>query len=303
MSTFNAYVALSDTIDADVSRDARMSHRTTWRIGGPADLVVVAHTLSALKKTLQVLEREQIDWVILGKGSNVLVGDEGYRGCVISLGRDFSRIASDIDARTITAGGGALTTKLVTESLKRGLSGVEMLAGVPGTIGGAISMNAGSRREWLGHVVSDVVTLASDGKLKRYEGSDVNWGYRSTSLPSSEIVLEATLALAQADSRAISADIEQRLRVRRTSQPMGRPSCGSVFRNPAGHSAGQMLEGCGCKGYRVGGAEVSQTHANFIVNVGGATAADVLAVMQHMHESVRQTYGIDLQPEVKFLGI
>lgn len=302
MSLFNAYMALSGAIDAEVLRDERMSRRTSWRIGGPAALFVRANTVAALTRAIEVLGREGVEWVILGKGSNVLVSDAGYDGCVITLGRDFSRIGPDAGDGVVTAGAGVVLARLVGEVLKRSLAGLECCAGIPGTVGGAVSMDAGSRHEWIGRVVRDVVVLRPGRGLHRYDGAEIEWGYRHTSLPTDEIVLEATLALAHAEREQVSREMERRLQARRRSQPMGLPSCGSVFRNPPGESVGRLLEQAGLKGYAVGGAQVSEVHANFIVNNGGATAADVVAVMRRMFQRVRDEYGIELQPEVKFLG-
>lgn len=302
MSLFNAYVALSDAIDGEVLREERMSRHTSWRIGGPAALYVRANTTTALTRTIDVLSREGVEWVILGKGSNVLVSDQGYNGCVITLGRDFSRISSDAGDGIVTAGAGVVLARLVGEVLKRSLAGLECCVGIPGCVGGAVSMNAGTAHEWIGSVVSDVVTLRPGHGLVRYDASEIAWEYRKTSIPANEIILEATLALTPSDRESISREMNRRLQARHRTQPTGKPSCGSVFRNPPGQSVGKLLESCGLKGYSVGGAQISDIHANFIVNNGGATAQDALAVMRQMFQRVKEDYGIELQPEVKFLG-
>ncbi|MCI1665533.1 MAG: UDP-N-acetylmuramate dehydrogenase [Atopobiaceae bacterium] len=301
MSLFNAYVTLSGAVDADISRDERMAHRTTYRIGGPASMVAVCHTYAALVKVLDVLHEEGVEWVVMGKGSNVLVSDAGFEGCVIVLGREFSRITLGDDG-LVTAGAGVILSKLVTFALSNSLAGLEFACGIPGTLGGAISMDAGTRHEWIGQRLSDVVVLRPGEGLHRYPASEVEWGYRRTSIPTSEIVLEATLRLEPQDKARIASEMDQRLARRRRTQPMGKPSCGSVFRNPGTESVAKMLDECGLKGYSVGGASVSDTHANFIVNNGDATARDVIAVMGHMHDEVLEKRGVDLQPEVKFLG-
>ena len=301
MSVFNAYMTLSGAVDADVRRDERLSRHTTYRIGGPAALFVAAHSYAALARTLSVLAAERVEWVILGKGSNLLVADKGYDGCVITLDGEFARHSFAEDG-TLTAGAGASLPRLVNDALKAGLSGLEPCAGIPGTLGGAVSMNAGTRREWIGSIVRDVVVLRPGEGMHRYEGGEIEWGYRSTSLPTSEIILEATLELEPAPSERIAQDMEARLRRRRERQPLGAPSCGSVFRNPVGHSVGALIESCGLKGEAVGGAQISPEHANFIVNRGGATAADVVALIARAHDAVRDRYGIDLACEVKLLG-
>ena len=301
MSVFNAYMTLSGAVDADVRRDERLSRHTTYRIGGPAALFVAAHSYAALARTVAVLAAEGVDWVIVGKGSNLLVSDRGYGGCVITLDDEFSRVTVGGDG-TMTAGAGASLSKAVNEALKAGLSGLEFCVGIPGTVGGAVSMDAGTRREWIGRRVRDLVVLRPGEGLHRYEGSDVEWGYRSTSIPTSEIILEATLALEPAPRERITADMEARLRSRREAQPLGAPSCGSVFRNPPERSAGILIESCGLKGAVEGGAQISPEHANFIVNRGGATAADVVTLIGRAHDEVLSRYGVDLACEVKLLG-
>ena len=300
MSIFNAYMALSGAYDADVTRDERLSHHTTYRIGGPAALFVKVNSYPALLKTIEILGREGVDWVVLGKGSNILAADRGYDGCVIVLGRECSRIS--FDGSEVTAGAGATIARLVSETLSHSLSGLECLVGIPGTVGGAVSMDAGTRHEWVGARVKDVVTLRPGEGLHRYAGSDIEWGYRYTNIPTSELILEATFALVPDEKAAIAERMEALVARRRLRQPLGKPSCGSVFRNPGSRSVGQLLDSSGLKGYSVGGACVSDMHANFIVNNGGARAADVIAVMSRVHDTVLDKYGIVLVPEVKCLG-
>ena len=294
-------MALSGTVDADVLRDERLSRRTTYRIGGPAALFVAAHSYEALARTLEVLSREGVDWVILGKGSNLLVSDKGYDGCAIVLDGQFA-CHSFAEDGSLTAGAGATLSRLVNDALKKGLSGLEPCVGIPGTLGGALSMDAGTRREWIGGRVRDLVVLRPGEGMRRYGGGEVEWGYRSTSLPTDEIILEATLELTPAAPDAIAADMEERLARRRAAQPLGAPSCGSVFRNPVGQSAGALIESCGLKGESCGGAQISLEHANFIVNRGGATAADVITLISRAHEAVLREHGVDLLCEVKLLG-
>ena len=301
MSVYNAYLSLSGSLGVEAVRDERLAHRTSYRIGGPAALSVTAHTYPALVHAIEVLDKEQVGWVVLGRGTNVLVSDKGYAGCVIRLGREFSRISLEEDGQ-VSAGGSVLLSKLVNECQSKGLSGLEPCVGIPGTVGGAISMDAGTRDEWISRCISSVVTFRPGSGLVRYEANDIEWGYRYTTLPAGEIILEATFELSSRDPKEIAADMEQRIARRRRKQPMGKPTCGSVFRNPPGGSAGALVESCGLKGFSAGRAQVSETHANFVVNNGGATANDVLIVLQKMHEEVLERHGVDLLPEVKFLG-
>ena len=227
MSVFNAYMELSGKIDAEVIRREKLSHRTTYRIGGPAALFVIPRTYQALMRTFEVLGTEGVPWVVLGRGSNVLVADEGYDGCVVKLGREFSRIEVTDDCR-VTAGAGALLNTLISQAQQAGLSGLEILTGVPGTVGGAVSMNAGMRDEWIGSCVESVVTVKPREGMRRYQGTDIEWGYRWCSLPPGEVILEATLRLAPGDRDKIASEMESRLARRRLRQPMGLPSCGSA---------------------------------------------------------------------------
>ncbi len=300
MSIFNAYMQLSGAIDADVRRDEMLSHRTTLRIGGPAALLVVAHSYTALAYTLDVLAHENVPWVVLGKGSNILCSDNGYRGCIICLGREFTRIA--VEGESITCGGAALTSKLVNTALKSSLTGLECCAGIPGTVGGALAMNAGSRDQWIGSVVRDVVVLRKREGLARLAASDIAWGYRSTSFLPGDIILEATLDLSSDERDKIARRMDALLKRRKLTQPIGLPTCGSVFKNPLEGSVGALIEKCGLKGAKRGGARISEVHANFVVNESRASADDVCALMQLMRDSVHASYGIALEPEVRFLG-
>lgn len=301
MSVYNAYMTLSGTIDADVVLNERLAHRTSLRIGGPAALGITAHTYPALVRAIEVLTRSEVEWVILGRGSNLLVADAGYQGCVIRLGREFSRISMGEDGE-VSVGAGTLLSKLVTTAQKAGLSGLEPCVGIPGTVGGAISMDAGTAKEWIGPHVSTVVTYRPGVGLTAHDGAAIEWGYRYCSLDPAEIILEANFSLTSADPAGIAQDMAERMAKRQERQPIGRPTCGSVFKNPPGGSAAALVESCGLKGQSSGAAQVSELHANFIVNNGGARATDVLTLMRRMHDAVMRTHGIDLEPEVKYLG-
>ena len=320
MSLFNAYMSLSGALDCEVARSECLARHTSYRIGGPADLYLICHSVSALQRAIRILDREEVRWVVMGGGSNVLVSDEGFKGCVIRLGKGFAGIArsdaggdpSDGEANAepgesnvsrITVGAATSLPRLVNDAMREGHSGLEMLVGVPGTLGGAITMNAGSRYEWIGSRVLSLVVLRPGEGLVRYSHDDIVWGYRSCSIPAGEVVLEAELELTHKDSKAISQDMERRLITKRSTQPITEASCGSVFRNPEqGGSVAMLVEELGLKGYSVGGARISEKHANFIVNTGNATAEDVIGIIRHVHEQVKEGYGIDLQTEVRFLG-
>lgn len=285
-----------------VQRDELMSGHTTYRIGGPARFMVTVESLDALSRTLRECLRVGLPWTVVGQGSNLLVADEGYEGAVVVLSGEFRHWSFDSDALRFTVGAALPLARIVQEAYHIGVSGLEFAVGIPGTVGGALRMNAGTREEWIGAHAHSVTTFSLKGGLRRYHGEDIAWAYRRSSLPADEVVVECELDCAQGLAGRIQQRMEQALKRRKQRQPLGMPSCGSVFRNPEGASAGDLIEQAGLKGYRVGGAQISQVHANFIVNTGGATAADVAACMKKARDGVMEAYGIELRPEVRFLG-
>ena len=302
MGLFNAVMALSGAADIDLLEQERMSRHTTYRVGGPAALFITCHSYHALRRCIESLNRELVPWVLLGRGSNLLVSDEGYKGAVIVLGREFQRTVISEDGEHVTVGAAAVLSRVLNDLASKGLSGLEFAVGIPGTVGGAVSMNAGTRREWIGQLIETVVTYKPGEGMRYYSHDDVFWGYRECGLPGGEIILEVTFKLQPAKKEDVQQRMERFVSRRRHSQPVGKASCGSVFKNPPNKSVGAMIEDCGLKGFSIGGAEVSPVHANFVVNNGSATAKDVLSVIEHVHEKVKETYGVELQPEVKFLG-
>ena len=302
MGLFNVSMALIGALDTDVLENEKLARHTSYRIGGPASLLVTCHSYHALRRAIETVNAEGVPWVVMGRGSNILVSDDGYRGVVIMLGREFGRTVIAEDGCTLTVGAATVLMRVVNDAYARRLSGLEFAVGIPGTLGGAINMDAGTRDEWIGSVVKSVMTYRPGTDICRYDHDQIAWGYRSCSLPAGEIVLEATLGLTPASKQDISTKMDRYLSRRRRTQPMAAASCGSVFRNPPDGSAGKLIEDCGLKGFCVGGAEVSPVHANFIVNKGAATASDVLNVIRTVRGKVQETYGVELQTEVKFLG-
>ena len=300
MSVFNAYMTLSGAADATLVRDERLSRRTGYHVGGPADLVAQCHSYAGLARVLEVLRSERVEWVILGRGTKVLASDEGFRGCVIVLDGDFARVEVGADG-LVTAGAGALLSKVVYEASRASLTGLEFLSGIPGTVGGAVSLNAGTGRQCVGARVRDLVVLRPGAGLVRYRASDVEWGRRATTIPSDEVILEVTFELAPGERASIDAAVRAGLEAAGTVQG-SRASCGSVFLDPPGRSAQVLLGSCELAGATQGHARVSDEDANVVVNAGGASAADIVALMGRMHEAVWRRHGIDLACEVKFLG-
>lgn len=300
MPAREAYEYLRERLEGTVRADEPMARHTTYRIGGPAALFVVADSVGDLTHTLRCCEEHGLEWTILGKGSNVLVADAGYDGVVLTLGRDFRR--HELDDTCLRAGAGVVLAHLVQEAFSQGLSGLEFAVGVPGTLGGALAMNAGSRDEWIGGIVESVTLYEPGVGLTARRGPEIAWGYRRSGLPAQGIIVESVLKLEQGDESRIRLTMEASLMRRRKSQPMGMPSAGSVFVNPEGDSAGRLIEESGLKGYSIGGAQISEVHANFIVNTGGASALDVVRLVRHIRSVVSERHGIELRPEIKFLG-
>lgn len=319
MSAFDAYVRLDGSLDGFIRCDEPMAKHTTYRIGGPAALYVYCETYADLTLSIEVLSDEDVKWTVVGKGSNLLVADEGYDGAVIVLGGEFSRIDfggykdTDDDGNAlkredlppcvkVVAGAGATLSRLVQKAFGLGLGGLEFAVGTPGSVGGAVRMNAGTGRVWMSSCI-DYVTVYRLGRgLVRLDVADVDWGYRVNTIPEDAIIVEVCLNLHPLDKIMLRASMEASLKRRRASQPLSQPSCGSVFRGTDVGPAGQLLEACGLKGLQCGGAQISPVHANFIVNTGNASAQDVLELMRIAQSKVREKYGVELRPEVKFLG-
>lgn len=293
---------VDDAFEGDVYPAEPMARHTMYRIGGPARFYVQIASVGALKRLVEVCESSAVPWVVVGRGSNLLVADEGFSGVIITLGRDFRAYRYDEETHCFFVGAGVPLSTVVQEAFRRSLAGLEFAVGTPGTVGGALRMNAGTREEWIGSRVVSVTTLSPDAGLVRRDGERITWGYRTSSFHSDEVIVECELSVEPADPFFIRGKMEASHTRRKKTQPLTLPSCGSVFRNPEGMSAGALIEEAGLKGLAIGGAQVSDVHANFIVNTGNATACDVLELINLVKIKVYETYGIELQPEVRFLG-
>lgn len=287
--------------DGTVLRDEPLARHTTLRIGGPARRYCRVRTEEGLSRVLQSAREAGEPLALLGMGSNVLAADEGFPGWVVRLEGDF--LALRVEGDRMVAGGGAALGGACAAAARAGLSGLESISGIPSSMGGAVRINAGAYGGEIFDVLETVRLVARDGGRRVASAGEIPHGYRWTKLcDTGEIVAEATLNLRPASRE----EIEERTRVvsekRRGALP-GEPNAGSIFKNPAGDYAGRLVEACGLKGERRGGAAVSTRHANVIVNLGGARAADALALMRLMRDSVREKFGITLSPEVEFLGL
>ena len=286
-----------DSFDGEIRLDEPLSKHTSYRIGGPARACILVNSPAALSAALAACKADECPWVVVGKGSNLLVSDAGFKGAVIVLAGEFRNWKFDEENARVVVGAGTTLSRLVQEVFHRGYSGMEFAV-----VGGAVRMNAGTKDDWIGSRVVSVTTFAPDQGLKRYAPSDIEWAYRSTSFAPDEIIVEVELQLTPALSGNIHDKMRTLLERRKASQPLEYPSCGSVFKNPEDASAGALIDEVGLKGSMCGGAQISEKHANFIVNKNKACASDVLALIKRAQEKVKEHYGIELQPEVKFLG-
>lgn len=287
-----------------------LAPHTTYRLGGPADLWVEPRSVDDIRNAIQLLSGCGVPFTVIGGGSNLLVADEGYRGAIISLGKSFRH--TYVDGSVMTVGASCSLASVVAEAQRRGLGGIEFAAGIPGTTGGAVAMNAGTRERWMGSVVRTVTyvpVVEGDGgeppvagDVVTVDAADLEWGYRTTDLRDRAVVVEVSLGLEESSSESIGETIRAAADRRRTSQPVGTRNAGSVFRNPEGDSAGRLIELAGLKGRAVGGASVSEVHANFIVARDGATAADVHALIVEVQREVVDRFGVKLTPEIRFIG-
>ncbi|MEW8978682.1 MAG: UDP-N-acetylmuramate dehydrogenase [Symbiobacterium sp.] len=284
-----------------IRRDEPLKRHTTFRIGGPADYLVQVANRQELSGLLRLAGEEGLPVYILGNGSNLLVSDEGVRGLVLSLTGEFGRLA--VEGSTVRVGGGYNLPKLAYEVQKRGLGGIEFACAIPGTVGAGLVINAGAHGGDLSQVVTEATVVWGDGREQRLTRDEIGFGYRSTRLQgTSAIVVEVVMALHPADPAELQGAMRQHLERRRATQPLGHPNAGSIFKNPPGDYAGRLIELAGLKGARVGDAQVSEKHANFIVNLGQATAKDVLMLMDRVRSTVEQRFGVRLEAEVKIWG-
>lgn len=308
MSDFETLLMSSD-LDADILLDEPMSKHTTYRIGGDTKYYIVANTTDALRRVIKSCNKSGIDHCVVGKGANLLVADAGYDGAVIVLGRDFRTYSIDNKTCRLTCGCGVVLGRLVTECYANGLSGLEFAVGVPGTIGGALAMNAGSATEYIGDAVRLITFVQDDmeARVKTVNKSEISWEYRNSNLADFGIAIEADLKLVKGNAAEIRSDMDEYMQRRKDCQPLGLPSCGSVFKNPISNdgeklSAGKLIDACGLRGRRIGGACISDLHANFIVNDEGASATDVMTLIELAKAEVKAKFDVDLVCEVRFLG-
>lgn len=297
--------AIFETLKAHVpgthALDEPLAGRTSVRVGGPADLFVQPADLPALQRALQILAEANVPWAVLGGGANTLVGDGGFRGAILRLPNPPEALRQEAAGAEVTLGGGSPIAKLLQVQRRLGLTGAEFMAGIPGTLGGAVRMNAGTKNGWIQYVLRRV-TVVGAGGVQTLARDDLRFQYRHTALPEGTVVGSVTCHLSPGDVTVSEKKIADDLGYRRSTQPLHQPSFGSAFVNPPGGSAGRLIEQVGLKGHRLGDAQISELHANFIVNLGGARARDVRGLLELARSRVREATGVELKHEVQFLG-
>ena len=278
-----------------------MSRHTTFRVGGEAECMIVVETKEELAQVISYLRRLEQEYFVLGNGSNLLVGDKGYRGVIVKMGKRMGAIR--VDQNHMAVGAGAPLSLVATVAKEKSLSGLEFAAGIPGTVGGAIVMNAGAYGGEMKQVVQMVRVMDKEGEILTLDNDTMEFGYRTSIIKDRPfIVLGAVLRLTPGDQGEIGTKMEELMKQRKSKQPLEYPSAGSTFKRPEGHYAGKLIMDAGLRGYRIGGAQVSEKHCGFVINAGGATAADIREVIEEIQERVRDRFHVRLEPEVIFLG-
>ena len=290
-------IELLDAKNISYVENEPMSAHTTFKIGGAADVLITVGSIGELQTVLAACKADAVPYMILGNGSNLLVSDEGIEGAVIVLDGDFKEIS--VDGTVVTAGAGAKLSRLCTVALENELSGLEFAYGIPGTVGGAMFMNAGAYGGEMKDVALSVTALTPDGEIVDYPAEALELGYRTSVFKKNDkIILFSKYNLHTGEREAIKAQMDDVMNRRKSKQPLEYPSAGSVFKRPEGAFAGTLIEQCGLKGKTVGGAQVSEKHAGFIINVGGATCGDVMELVRQVQDTVQRETGYYLEREI-----
>lgn len=285
----------------NVLLDEPMKKHTTFRIGGNADYFVLPRTEEQIAAVIRLCREYEVPYYILGNGSNLLVSDAGYRGVVINIYKNRNHI--NIEGNRLRAQAGALLSKIAAKALNASLTGFEFASGIPGTLGGAVVMNAGAYGGEMKQVVVSARVMDGEGHIVTLSNEELELGYRTSVIAKAGyLVLEAELSLETGEQDKIKSRMEELLEKRTSKQPLEYPSAGSTFKRPEGYFAGKLIMDSGLRGYQVGGAAVSEKHCGFVINKGGATASDVLGLIRHIQRKVKEQFGVELHTEVKLLG-
>lgn len=279
-----------------------LSNHTTIKIGGPADIFIEPSSTDNLRKAMDFIKTKNLKWRAIGRGSNLLVSDKGIEGAVIKLGSGIDQL--EVHDSEVKVGGGHSLVSFATMISKQGLSGLEFAGGIPGSVGGAVYMNAGAHGSDISKILTKALILFEDGTMEWLSNAEMEFSYRSSVLQKKRpgVVVEAVFQLRKGDKEAITAEIKKNKDYRKETQPWNFPCAGSIFRNPLPNYAGKLIEAAGLKGHSIGGAKISEMHGNFIVNAGAATAEDVLALIQHVKDTIYDLYEIKMETEVEIIG-
>lgn len=281
--------------------DEPMRLHTTFQVGGPADYFVSPRSEEEVRILLEKAKKYEIPVFIVGNGSNLLVSDKGYRGMIVQIGKEYSDVT--VEGQTISAQAGASLAKIARTAYENGLGGFEFAAGIPGTLGGAVSMNAGAYGGEIKDVIIDARVLTKEGEILTIRADELELAYRSSVITKKGyIVLGARFSFEKKDGQEIKARMDELAFARKSKQPLEFPSAGSTFKRPEGYFAGKLIMDAGLRGFQVGGARVSDKHCGFVINAGNATAADIYSLILQVQEKVQRQFNVTLQPEVKMLG-
>ncbi|MGE1044441.1 UDP-N-acetylmuramate dehydrogenase [Bacillus sp. GMs2/1] len=296
---------VNELLEADVGRvlvNEPLARYTTMKIGGPADILIVPKHVAGIEKTLQLVKQYKTKWTVIGRGSNLLVSDQGIEGVVIRLGEGLDHL--EVEKHKVRVGSGYPLIKLSTLLSRQGLAGLEFASGIPGSVGGAVYMNAGAHKSDISSVLSKALILFEDGTIDWLTNKELEFSYRASVLQTKRpgIVLEAVFQLQAGKREEIVRSMQNNKDYRRETQPWNHPCAGSVFRNPIPHFAGDLVEKAGLRGYRIGGAQISEMHGNFIVNTGGASAQDVLSLIELIKHTIKDKFDVDMHTEVEIIG-
>lgn len=298
----NRYKLLEAAVGAEqIFREEPMRNHTTFRIGGNAEVFAAPGTLEGIRGVLRICREQDIECQVIGNGSNLLVSDGGVRGVVLQIYRNYSDIR--IEGNRMWVQAGALLSKAAAAAAEHSLTGLEFASGIPGTMGGAVTMNAGAYGGEMKDVLERVKVLDGEGNLLEFAAEELELGYRTSLIQKKEyVVVEAALVLAPAEQQKIYDRMEELKEARREKQPIEFPSAGSTFKRPEGYFAGKLIMDAGLRGYCVGDAQVSEKHCGFVINRGTASAADIMALVTHVQEEVFRQFGVHLEMEIKKLG-
>lgn len=278
-----------------------MKNHTSFKIGGPADIMIIPRNEKELVEGIKICKENNINYYIMGNGSNLLVSDKGIEGVVIKISEEFGNIV--VDDTTIKAESGALLTVVSKKALKNSLTGLEFASGIPGSVGGAITMNAGAYGGEMKDIVTKVRCLDSDGNIVEYSNEEMEFRYRKSRVEEEGlVVLSVEMELEKGDYKAIEEKMRELAEKRISKQPLHLPSAGSTFKRPEGYFAGKLIDDSGLRGIRYGGAQVSEKHCGFIVNINNATSNDVKTLIRTVQKIVKDNYGVELETELKIIG-